>query len=911
MTTSHSSKHDSTLAQSERFSRAFLQTILQDLSLPVVLTDYQQRCIYLNRAAEALIGYSYDDLYAQDLTSLLDLSFLHKDPVNVLVDLKRLALHSQHQKQRLLLRRKDGACLSIAMVANLVWEGDHVRAIQLEFHDASLYSPKESLSHSSKKDRPKTEQQSSAETIAFQQSQLMNIFENSPVAIAILRGPKHIFERVNERYYEVIGRRDVIGKAARDAVPEIAEQGFIDMLDQVYYTGKRFVADRATAFIQRFPDSPPEERIVNFAYQPLFDAQGAVYGILVHVIDLTESIRAQERHTSVESRYNYLFTTVPQSIYMLDKRGVVQEVNSATEALLALRSDEIVGRHFRDFLAPEDLDRVSESIHQLLSGLEEPMELEFSIVRPSGERRLVQVAASAVQVNGQVIGVQGTSRDLTDERAREEQMQLLNMVVNKIEQGVALMDKDFLFRFANPAAMMLLGIPSDSKELFHIDRFIPDREGQEEFAMIISTLHEIGHWSGRIRRKRLKDGKVVLFDVMKGLVPGSDGHPLYFTIFQDASEAIQQEQQLRRAERLASLGTLISGVAHELNNPLTTIIGSCELLLMEQQSHQAYEDLQIIRHEAKRMARIVSDLRLSARYTQEPNNPKGPVNLNAVVKHVLKLQSYRLQTGNIHLETNLAENLPAVHGDTSQLEQILLNLVINAEHAMQISPKQGDQLLICTYKNEEGVMLEVHDTGVGIEPEYLEQLFDPFFTTKAPGEGTGLGLALVHSLVQEHGGSIHVESQVGVGTCFRVQLQAASGFGIYTPLNEERFAPPAQDILLIDDEAPIREVLARYLRGRGHTVTTASDGREALHLLKQHSYSCIISDLRMPGMDGEQLFNDLRKTDTSARLVLLTGDATSKASARLQANERIEVLFKPISPLEIARAIERPLEQER
>lgn len=910
MTSSHSTDYAGKLEQTGRFSHAFLQTVLQDLTLPLVITDQQQRCLFINRAAEALTGYSLEELYAQDLATILDLSFPYTGPDSLVVDLKRLAHQSQHQR-RLFLRRKDGVRLAISLAASLVWEGKQIQAIRLEFHDPSAEGLDASLPESSDEAQAEGEQASKRSRFALYESQLMNLFENSPIAIAILRGPQHVFERVNESYYQVVGRRDVIGKTIREALPEFIDQGFIDMLDQVYYTGKRFVANHATAFIQRHPDNPLEERIVNFAYQPLFDGYGSVYGILVHVIDLTDSIRAQERHNTVESRYHYLVTSMPQSIFLADPQGIIVEANGATEQLLDRNIHEIVGQRFRDFVAPEHLPLAFEFFTHLLAGLTDKIEFEIAIVRPSGERRLVQVAVTAIVVNSQVTGLQGTAQDITDERARDEQMHLLNMVVEKIEQGVALMDKDFLFRFANPAAMTLLGIPSDSKELFHIDRFIPDREGQEEFATIIATLHEIGQWAGRIRRRRLKDGKVVLFDVMKGMVPGSDGHPLYFTIFQDASEAIQQEQQLRRAERLASLGTLISGVAHELNNPLTSIIGSCELLLMEQQTQQAYEDLQIIRHEAKRMARIVSDLRLSARYTQEPNNPKGPVDLNSVVNHVLKLQAYRLQTGNIRIQTNLATNLPAVYGDTSQLEQILLNLVINAEQAMQIAPKQHDRLLICTFKNDEGVMLEVHDTGVGIDPEHLEQLFDPFFTTKAPGEGTGLGLALVHSLVQEHGGSIHVESKVGVGTSFRVQLQVASGLSLFSPLNEERFVPLGQDILLVDDEAAIREVLARYLRGRGHAVTTASDGQEALHLLALHSYSCIISDLRMPGMDGEQLFKQLRKTANRARLVLLTGDSTSKASARLQANERIEVLFKPISPLEIARAIERPLEQER
>lgn len=913
MTTTPSTKNTDKISQTDLFSRSFMYKVVQSMSLPLIITDHRQRCLFLNQAAELLIGYNNDEIHARHLSTILELSYLSDAQQFFVADLMEIALQPTQALCPVVLRRKDGHRLSIMLNAAPICEDGQIVGIRLELHQASQAVAPPAIAPPQIKqalERQVPPEKRSAAMLQFSHSQLMSLFEESPAAVAILRGPNHIYDMVNECYYKILGRRDLLGRPVREAVPELIDQGVIDPLDEVYRTGKRFVAQRVSVHIQRRPDAPLEESIVNFAYQPLFEANGSVYGILVHVVDMTAEIRAQELRSAVERRYRYLLTAVPQSIFLADPQGLVLEVNAITEEILGRSSQDIVGRYIHDFIAPEDFFQTYEALSGLYAGFADSLELEFLIVRPSGERRLVQFSVTRIVVNGQISGLQGTARDVTDERARDEQMHLLNLVLERIEQGVALMDNNLCFRFANPAAKALLGIPADCKETLTVEHFLPDEAARQELTEIMATMQEVGLWSGRIRRRRLSDGQVMLFDVMKGRAIGVDGEPLFFTIFQDASEVIRREQQLRRAERLASLGTLISGVAHELNNPLTTIIGSCELLLMEQRSQQESDDLKIICHEAKRMARIVSDLRLSARYTQEQNHPKGPVNLNAVVEHVLKLQAYRLQTGNISVETVLADNLPAVYGDASQLEQVLLNLVINAEHAMQI-PRKQHRLLVCTLWGEDGVVLEVHDTGVGIEPSHLDRLFDPFFTTKAPGDGTGLGLSLVHSIVQEHGGVIHVDSQVGIGTTFRIQFQIAYEAQESPANNYELLASPPQNILLIDDEPPIREVLARFLRGRGHRVATANDGHQALSLVAHHNYDCIISDLRMPGIDGERLLNYLQQRGIKSRLMLLTGDSTSSASARLQANEGIEVLFKPISPLDIARVIEQPLGRER
>lgn len=372
----------------------------------------------------------------------------------------------------------------------------------------------------------------------------------------------------------------------------------------------------------------------------------------------------------------------------------------------------------------------------------------------------------------------------------------------------------------------------------------------------------------------------------------------------DVTETVLRERHLRRVERLASLGTLIGGVAHELNNPLHAIRSFADLLLLEPRGADDLEALTVIRREADRAARVVADLRLIARETQDGGARTG-VDVNAVVRHVLRVRRYALETGNVEVVEDLAAGLPPVLARGSDLEQVLLNLVVNAEQAMDGRPAR--RLTVRTRRTRDGVVLSVGDTGCGIPPEDRERIFDPFFTTKAPGEGTGLGLSLVHSVVAEHGGAVHVESEPGAGATFRVVLPRTHAADA-EPAPERAATAPAHRlrVLVVDDEDGVRRVAQRWLERRGHVVDTAAEGAEALRLLAAADYDAILSDLRMPGLGGEELLLRLREEGRGRdrRLVFVTGDAASAAAARVVAESSVPVLVKPVRLEELSAVVE-------
>lgn len=390
----------------------------------------------------------------------------------------------------------------------------------------------------------------------------------------------------------------------------------------------------------------------------------------------------------------------------------------------------------------------------------------------------------------------------------------------------------------------------------------------------------------------------------RGRIVGSNG------IARDITEERERDEALRRAERLAGLGTLIGGVAHELNNPLQAISAFAEMLVDEIDDPELCSRADLIQREAERASRIVSSLRRLARDTQKTSE-RTLVDVNDVVRHVLQIRSYTLQTANIAVVEQLEPVLPPVMASRGELEQVLLNLVVNAEQALTAS--DSDRILTVSTRRERGsVVASVKDSGPGIPRDQLGRIFDPFYTTKSPGDGTGLGLSLAHSIVTEHGGALRVRSAPGSGATFIVRLPDAEiTEGPVTP-DTGQAAPPgrALSVLIVDDESAIRDVLASFLRRRGHLVDTAAEGAAALAAVSARTpdtmFDVILSDLRMPGLGGDELMRRLRAIDPALleRVILMTGDAASDETVATLAQAGVPVIVKPFTLAELAELVE-------
>ena len=605
--------------------------------------------------------------------------------------------------------------------------------------------------------------------------------------------------------------------------------------------------------------------------------------------DVSAGRLQQARLEAAEAHYRRLIETSPYSIFTLDATGTVMEVNAAGERILG-RTD-LIGTNFLDLLPTREVPRATSLFEQILAGKNDSPDLELLVRRPDGEERLLSIAVSSIR-DESAAGVHGIARDITGERAREEHMMLLSTALDRLPDCVCITDADRRVVYANRACERILEC---DPQTISAERFSAILGGASVLAAMDAALAERGAWRGTFTHARAGREPVPIEIVAVHVVV--DEQTLTFAVLRDLSTEVAREQQLRRAERMASVGTLVAGVAHELNNPLTAIAGFAELMLMEPHSDDEREMLELTRREAQRAARIVADLRVIARETQQSApSRRSAVDLNDVVQHVLKLQRYSLQTSNIDLAVDLAPDLPAVLGNSSELEQVLLNLIVNARQALG-APHSGRRGIgVRTRAGHGRAVLSIADNGPGIPQSELDRIFDPFYTTKSPGEGMGLGLSLVHRIVTEHDGEIEVESTPGAGATFTVSLPLARSDDP-APTGDAARRTSALRVLVVDDEVPIRRALLRFLQRRGHSVDLASDGHEALLLIEQQTYDVILTDLRMPGMGGELLLETLRKRDPAAarRVMFMTGHVARDDAALTTAYADVPVIEKPFS----------------
>jgi two-component system NtrC family sensor kinase len=369
-------------------------------------------------------------------------------------------------------------------------------------------------------------------------------------------------------------------------------------------------------------------------------------------------------------------------------------------------------------------------------------------------------------------------------------------------------------------------------------------------------------------------------------------------------------QQLLQAEKMAALGQTISGVAHELNNPLATILSWAERLADRNLDDTSRRGVDVILGEAERAARIVRNLLTFARKRQ---STRSLIDLNQVVRETLALRAYEERLTNIDVVTALASGLPPVFADPHQIQQVMLNLVINAEQAMLSANGRGSLVLRTWHDGERrAVVLQVSDDGPGVPPDVRNKIFDPFFTTKDVGKGTGLGLTVAYAIVQDHGGSIRVESPSTGGASFTVEFPISTIEHTARPRTSAGSADHSvrgASVLLVEDERALATAVAEALTEAGCRVEHAGDGEEALARVRQNRYDVVICDLKMPRVDGMMLYRAIAAaTPTLARRVIfVTGDVAGADAERFLEESGCRWLAKPFRLADLLRNVREAL----
>jgi two-component system cell cycle sensor histidine kinase/response regulator CckA len=474
---------------------------------------------------------------------------------------------------------------------------------------------------------------------------------------------------------------------------------------------------------------------------------------------------------------------------------------------------------------------------------------------------------------------------------------------------------------ANPHLKLIFGYASESAEEdvrpFDRERFV---DPQARVALL-ERLTVDGSVNDYLLRLRRADGNPVWVELTARADPPVDDHSLRVeALLRDVSERKKLDDetrdlyhQLLQAEKMAALGQTVSGVAHELNNPLATILSWAERLSQRPSLEEPVRrGLETILSESERAARIVRNLLTFARKRQ---TTRAMVDVNQVVRETLALRAYEQRVTNITVIDALAAGLPQVFADGHQVQQVLLNLVINAEQAMLSANGRG-VLVVRTWHDpdQESVILEINDDGPGIPDELQPKIFDPFFTTKEVGKGTGLGLTVAYAIVQEHGGRIRLESRPNVGASFYVELPVTGVKLGPEPAARARLQGPTEavvgaSILVVEDEAKLASAVADALRDAGYLVELAADGEIGLAKVKAQAFDLVICDLKMPRMDGKTFYKTLAAASPglAKRVIFVTGDVAGTDAEAFLEESGCRWLAKPFRLGDLLRAVREGL----
>ena len=777
---------------------------------------------------------------------------------------------------------------------------------------------------------------------------LRSLFEQAPGFTAVLRGPQHIFTVANAPYRELVERDDIIGRPVREALPEVVEQGFITLLDQVYATGEPYIGKEIQLRLHAPDGNASRTLLLDFVYQPIRDASGAVAGIFVQGVDVTENTANAERlRIAQEAGGIGSFEWFPEADLLV--------CSDTYRQLWGLAPDvTVTGRMLVAMVNAEDRHEVGPS---KLGVQDNPLEYaEYQITRAdNGEKRWLARRGKVIERNGQkrYLGVAFdiTHRKQIDQALRDSETRIqqsnefIRLLLDSTEEGFYSIDRNGVTTLCNRAFMRMLGFSHAAQvigralhEVIHHTR--PDgshydsadcpilrtaRTGEsalvedELFFRIDGSSFPVEYRAHPVRRNGVLEGALCTFtDITTRRQHMAVLHELNETLEQRVVEEIGRradaENALRQAQKMEAIGQLTGGVAHDFNNVLQVIGGNLQLLQSQLAGNVAAQQrLDTAVAAVLRGAKLSSQLLAFAR--RQPLQPVV-INLGELVHNTDDLLRRALGEAVI-VKTVVEPDLWNTLADPGQIENVILNLAINARDAMQGEGRLTLELANATLDDQsfgaadavpagDYVMLAVSDTGSGMSAAVLEKAFEPFFTTKPQGEGTGLGLSMAYGFVRQSGGTIRIYSEVGVGTTIRIYLPRS--LQTREPLPELLTGPVAggsETILVAEDDPDVQSTVVDILSTLGYRVLKADDGEGALVILRSGMHiDLLFTDVVMPGpVRSVELARQARLLVPDIAVLFTSGYPQNAIVHGGRLDAGVDLLSKPYRRTDLARKI--------
>lgn len=613
-----------------------------------------------------------------------------------------------------------------------------------------------------------------------------------------------------------------------------------------------------------------------------------------------------------EAFYHALVDNLPLFVFRKDAQGRFTYANQLLCADLGRDLEALLGQTDLD-LFPEALAREYQAGDQLVMRTGQKLELTQQYCRPDGERRFIHnVKVPLFDPYGRVVGVQGVFWDVTEQKRAEESIREQAELLNLAGDAIIVRNPTGRTVFWNRGAERLYGwsaAEAATQPTATLTGVEPDKLMEIEL-----SLQARGEWNGELKQRTRLGGDLIVMSRWT-LVRDAQGQPKSALIINtDLTERKRLEAQFLRAQRMEGVGTLASGLAHDLNNILAPIIISVPLLRASLTPEEINEVVATVENSAKRGASIIRQLLTFGRGLE---GERIPVQVRYLIQDTLKIARETFPRS-IRLRSHIPDELWPVRGDPTQIHQVLLNLAVNARDAM---PNGGE--LVFTARNlvldehyaamnikaspVPHVLLRVQDTGTGIPREIRDKIFDPFFTTKEPGRGTGLGLSTVVGIVKSHGGFIELDTEPGRGTAFSIYLPALPEARQAEGATDQPASPDGagEAILVVDDEDSVRDATRKMLERHGYRVHVADEGAQALALFSSRltEFSLVITDVDMPVMDGLALVRVLRKLSPKLKIIASTGLSNDQRIGALRQLGIAHPLFKPYTADELLRAV--------
>jgi len=718
---------------------AYFQQLFDNSPDAIAMLDDTDRVVQVNKGFETLFGYRAEEVKGRFIDDIV----VPEDRIEEASALFRAALNGEVSRIETVRKRKDGSLVDVSLLDYPIQFGNKTVGEYAVYTDI-------------------TERKQAEAALGRQKAYFQQLFDNSPDAIAMLDDTDRVVQ-VNKGFETLFGYRaeKVKGRFINDiVVPEdrieeasaLSRAALNNQVLRIETVRKRKDGSLVDVSLLHYP--------IQFGNQTV-----AVYAVYS---DITERKRAEEALERQQAYFQQLFDNSPEGIALLDDTDRVVQVNKGFEVLFGYRAEEVKDRFLYYMVVPED--RIEEASALARAALNNQVS-RIETVRKRKDGSLVDISLLhyPIQFGNQTVAVYAIYTDITERKRAAEALELqkayFQQLFDNSPDAIAMWDDTGRVVQVNRGFEVLFGYRAEEvKGKFINDVVVPEDYAEEASALSGSVFN--GEVSRKETVRKRKDGSLVDVSLLHYPIQFGNQTVAVYAIYTDITERKEMEQQLILTDRLASVGELVSGIAHELNNPLTGVIGFSQLLLDKDVSDDVKLDLKIIYSEAQRAADVVKGLLTFAR---KHVPVKQPVNIDSIIEKVLTLRAYEQRVNNIQVNAYFAPDLPEVMADHFQLQQVFLNIIINAEYFMVEAHHEGT-LTITTEKVGDIIKASVTDDGPGINQENLGHLFDPFFTTKEVGKGTGLGLSICHGIITEHGGQIYAESELGKGTTFVVEL---------------------------------------------------------------------------------------------------------------------------------------------